>query len=107
MKPESKIKALIDRFEGETAVLLLGEEEQESAELPKSFLPAGSKEGDILKIRIILQSRRTKEAKLKVAEKLSALGVDFEVPFSRVVRKVGPNWHHVVVDIYAKGFGKF
>ena len=48
-----------------------------------------------------------KKAKLKVAEKLGALGVDFEVPFSRVVRKVGPNWHHVVVDIYAKGFGKF
>jgi len=73
MKAEIKIRALIDRFEGETAILLLGEEEQESADFPKSFLPAGSKEGDILKIKIILESRRTKEAKLKVAEMIEKL----------------------------------
>ena len=42
------------------------------------------------------------KAKMKLAEKLSALGVDFSLPFSRVVRKVGPNWHQVAVDINAK-----
>jgi len=73
MKAEIKIRALIDRFEGNVGVLLLGEEEQESVDFPKSFLPAGSKEGDILKIKITTESRRTKEAKQKVAEMIEKL----------------------------------
>ena len=39
------------------------------------------------------------KSKLKVAEKLDELGVDWEFGFSRVVRKVGPNWYQVVLDI--------
>lgn len=73
MKNEIKIRGLIDRIEGETAVLFLGEEEQESTDFPKTFLPAGSKEGDILKIRITTESRRTKEAKQKVAAMIDKL----------------------------------
>jgi tRNA (guanine37-N1)-methyltransferase len=46
-------------------------------------------------------------ARQKIAEKLAAFGINFEVPFSRVVRKVGPNWHQVVADIHLKGTGKF
>jgi tRNA (guanine37-N1)-methyltransferase len=41
----------------------------------------------------------------KVSEKLDHLGVDFEVPFSRIVRPIGPNWYHIVLDI--KVHGKF
>jgi len=37
--------------------------------------------------------------KLKVAEALDVLGVDFEVPFVRVVRSTGPNWFQLVADI--------
>jgi tRNA (guanine37-N1)-methyltransferase len=40
--------------------------------------------------------------KLKVAEKLESLGVDFQIPFGRVVRATGPNWHQIVLDIRAK-----
>ncbi len=40
------------------------------------------------------------KAQLKVAEALGALGVDFEVPFVRVVRSTGPNWYQLVADIH-------
>jgi tRNA (guanine37-N1)-methyltransferase len=41
----------------------------------------------------------TEKAKLKVAEALRALGVDFEVPFVRVVRSTGPNWFQLAADV--------
>ncbi len=41
--------------------------------------------------------------KLKVSENLARLNVNFELPFFRVARKVGPNWHQVVADICIKG----
>jgi len=37
--------------------------------------------------------------KLKVAETLNALGVDFKVPVARVVRNTGPNWFQLVADV--------
>jgi tRNA (guanine37-N1)-methyltransferase len=40
------------------------------------------------------------KAKLKVAEALDALGVNFEVPFVRVVRSTGPNWYQLAADIH-------
>ncbi len=42
----------------------------------------------------------TEKVKLKLAGKLGALGVDFEVPFVRVVRSTGPNWFQLVADIH-------
>jgi tRNA (guanine37-N1)-methyltransferase len=39
------------------------------------------------------------KVKLKVAEKLGHLGVDFEIPFGRAIRTTGPNWHQIVLDI--------
>ena len=43
------------------------------------------------------------QAHAKIAQKFKKLTVDFEVPFSRVVRPVGPNWHQVEVDVRVKG----
>jgi tRNA (guanine37-N1)-methyltransferase len=51
------------------------------------FEHAGKNEGPIEKV------------KLKVARKLGSVGVDFEIPFSRVVRSTGPNWFQVVLDV--------
>jgi tRNA (guanine37-N1)-methyltransferase len=45
------------------------------------------------------------KVKLKVAEKLRNLGVTFVIPFHRVVRTTGPNWHQVVLDIKLNGCG--
>ncbi|MGB9675651.1 MAG: class I SAM-dependent methyltransferase [Candidatus Bathyarchaeales archaeon] len=39
------------------------------------------------------------KVKLKVANKLTQLEVNFEIPFGRIVRATGPNWHQVVLDI--------
>ncbi len=67
-----KIKAVVDRIEENKAVVLLGEEEQEAVDFPKSFLP-DVKEGDILTFKIKVQSRKTKEAKEKVAAMIERL----------------------------------
>jgi tRNA (guanine37-N1)-methyltransferase len=40
------------------------------------------------------------KVKLKVAEKLAILGVNFEVTFVRVVRGIGPNWFQLAVDVH-------
>jgi tRNA (guanine37-N1)-methyltransferase len=42
----------------------------------------------------------TEKVKLKVADKLDALGVDFEVLAVRVVRSTGPNWFQLAADIH-------
>jgi len=43
------------------------------------------------------------KVKEKVSHRLSSLGVEFEFPFSRIVRSTGPNWYQVVLDILVKG----
>jgi tRNA (guanine37-N1)-methyltransferase len=43
------------------------------------------------------------KAEMKISQKIATLGLNFEIPFSREVRKVGPNWHQVVVDISILG----
>ena len=39
------------------------------------------------------------KAKVKVSKKLTNIGVLFDIPTSRIVRSVGPNWHQIVLDI--------
>jgi len=39
------------------------------------------------------------KVKVKVGGKLENLGVDFETLFGRVVRRTGPNWYQVVLDV--------
>jgi tRNA (guanine37-N1)-methyltransferase len=41
-------------------------------------------------------------AHAKIAQKFKNMGINFEVPFSRVVRPVGPNWNQVEVDVLVK-----
>ena len=40
------------------------------------------------------------KTKVKVAQKLDALGVGYRFAFSRVIRSTGPNWYHTVADIW-------
>ena len=42
------------------------------------------------------------KAKLKVASTLDSSGVNFEVPFVRVVRSTGPNWFQLAVDVHVR-----
>jgi len=41
------------------------------------------------------------KAKVKVSKRLEELGVQFEIPFGRIVRTTGPNWYQIVLDIKA------
>jgi hypothetical protein len=75
-----KTKAVIDRFEADKAVLLVGEEEDKLI-IPRVSLPPGAKEGQWLQIdveddRVLaasLDENETKKAKERIAEKLARL----------------------------------
>ena len=48
------------------------------------------------------------KTKLKVAEKLDALGISYTFANSRIVRSTGPNWYQTVIDIQVTSLpGKF
>jgi hypothetical protein len=75
-----KTKAVIDRFEGDKAVLLVGDEEDKLI-VPRATLPPGSKEGHWLQVvveddRVLsaaLDEGETKKAQERIAEKLARL----------------------------------
>jgi len=67
------MKAVIDRVEGELAVLLLGNKGEFRLNIPLSLLPAGCKEGDVLNISIerdVVGTEQTKERVTDLMEKL-------------------------------------
>lgn len=55
------MQAVIDRFEENKAVLLVGEDEI-SVVFPKKYLPANVGEGDYLKVEIFYDEEATKQA---------------------------------------------
>jgi hypothetical protein len=63
----------LDRVEGETAVLIAREDESVRIDVPVSLLPPGSREGDILTIRIVRNTMATDAVRkevLNLVEKL-------------------------------------
>ena len=58
-----QMQAVIDRFEGDKAVLLVGSEEAQVV-WPRQLLPGEVKEGDILQVNLQIDSEATKTAKL-------------------------------------------
>ena len=73
MKNERKTTAVIDRFEGENAVLLVGEDEQQVI-FPAKELPAGLNEGDYLRMNIVYDTDATQSAQEEAARLLESLG---------------------------------
>lgn len=77
---EMKTKAVIDRFEGDKAVLLVGEEEDKLI-VPRASLPNGAKDGVWLQVdveddRVLsaeIDEAETAKAKERIAEKLARL----------------------------------
>ena len=63
------MKVTIDRIEGTVAVLVSREDESVRVNVPVSLLPPGSREGDILTIRI----ERDREATEAAQERVSGL----------------------------------
>ena len=74
------MKAVIDRFEGKFAVLILGDEKQH-INVPRKLLPKQVREGSWLQVEIqgdemisaIIDEEETENAKLRIAEKLERL----------------------------------
>lgn len=65
------IQAYLDRFEGDLAVLLLGDEERK-VNFPKAYLPASAGEGDYLKIDIMRDEEATAQAEQEALELLNS-----------------------------------
>jgi hypothetical protein len=61
------MKAVIDRFEGELAVLLLGDKGEFKLNFPLSLLPDGCKEGDILNMSFERDPEATSQARERVS----------------------------------------
>ena len=59
----STMKAVIDRIEGNVAVLLMGEDGSQKVNMPLILIPEGCKEGDVLDIAIRKDETATVEAK--------------------------------------------
>lgn len=74
------IKAVVDRFEGDIAVLLTGDNE-ERKDVPRKILPKKVKEGHWLQVEIqsgevikaIIDENDTTKAKQRISEKLARL----------------------------------
>jgi len=55
----------IDRVEGKTAVILVGEE-GDLIQIPTDLLPQGYKEGDIVSFKLEVKDKKTKAEKEKI-----------------------------------------
>lgn len=69
---ERVVSAFIDRFEGNTAVLFLGEELHE-VHLPKSVLPDEAREGSSLRVHIEMDETVASDAKQRIARLIRKL----------------------------------
>ena len=67
------MKAVIDRIEGELAVLLMGEKGEIRINFPFSLLPEGSKESDVLSIAIEREPQATDKAKERTSSLMEKL----------------------------------
>jgi hypothetical protein len=67
-----RFNGTIDRFEGNTAVILAGDDEG-TVEISKDLLPAGCKEGDLISFKIEVKDRKTSAEKEKVEKLIKKL----------------------------------
>lgn len=65
------MRVVIDRFEGDRAVLLFDDDSQ--ASWPRSQLPSEAREGDHLRISITIDAAATKQAQAEAEELLKQL----------------------------------
>jgi hypothetical protein len=74
------MKAVIDRFEGDLAVIILGDEDQR-LNVPRNLLPPKAKEGSWLQLDIVggqprnikLDEKETEDARQRISDKLAHL----------------------------------
>ena len=69
----NKKKLIIDRFEGEWAIVEYG---RVTFDFPKAMLPKGSKEGDILEFHVSIQEEETERRKKNIESLAKQLFVE-------------------------------
>ena len=72
-----RTRGVIDRIEDGTAVVMFGDDEDKSVDLPAALLPAGASDGDHLNINITLDAesrKKTEESVKALQEKLEQRG---------------------------------
>ena len=62
---KSKYLGVLDRIEGTTAVILIGDD-ADTIELPRNLLPDGSKEGDLISFTLEKKDKKIKDEKERV-----------------------------------------
>ena len=67
------MKVTVDRIENGVAVLLIRPEEKYSLEIPVDYLPAETKESDILSVDFKREINETEEAKARVRNLIEKL----------------------------------
>lgn len=67
-----RFNGTVDRFEGNTAVILAGDDEG-TVEISRDLLPAGCKEGDIVSFKIEVKDSKTLAEKEKVEKLIKKL----------------------------------
>ncbi len=72
------MKAVIDRFEEDKAVLLVGEDEDVKVVFPKEYLPDEAEEGDYLSVDISIDMEATEAARAEAEALLKELKGDNE-----------------------------
>lgn len=69
-----RVRAFVDRFEGDRAVLLLGDRESESVVWPRVLLPPDATEGAVLEVSIEVDAEGSADASQAVRRLLNDLG---------------------------------
>lgn len=67
-----RLRAVIDRFEGDLAVVLVGDEEYRLG-VPRRFLPPGAREGDVLTLGWEVDRRETEARRERVRSLIEEL----------------------------------
>lgn len=76
MKQQSSHKVVIDRIEGDKAVVALYEDDSVKFNLPASFLPEGVKEGQHLQMRFSVDKDSREAQKKRITDLLNDLKGD-------------------------------
>lgn len=73
MSNKKTYQGIIDRFEGDFAVLLIGPEQEERIDFPKTLLPNDASESDIISLSINVKKNKTAKAKKDVMKMIEDL----------------------------------
>jgi hypothetical protein len=73
MSNQTKIKVVVDRLEGDLAVIVLYDDDSVKFNLPVKYLPEGTRGGDHLQVTFAPDRQSREAEKQKVADLLKSL----------------------------------